>query len=88
MTNRAGFPPGEAKEDWAILRALSDVLGKKLPFDSLAQLRAQALCATIRISPASTRSRRAIAADLAELARARRQAGQGASSPRRSRIST
>ncbi|QDZ02866.1 NADH-quinone oxidoreductase subunit G [Nitratireductor mangrovi] len=41
MTNRAGFAPGEAKEDWAILRALSDVLGKKLPFDSLQQLRAQ-----------------------------------------------
>ncbi|EYS91986.1 NADH dehydrogenase (quinone), G subunit [Bartonella bacilliformis str. Heidi Mejia] len=39
MTNRAGFAPGEAKEDWAILRALSDVLGKKLPFDSLSQLR-------------------------------------------------
>ncbi|GLS28505.1 NADH-quinone oxidoreductase subunit G [Mesorhizobium albiziae] len=39
QTNRAGFAPGEAKEDWAILRALSDVLGKKLPFDSLAQLR-------------------------------------------------
>ncbi len=38
-TNRAVFPPGEAKEDWAILRALSDVLGHKLPFDSLAQLR-------------------------------------------------
>ena len=41
MTNRAGFAPGEAKEDWAILRALSDVLGRKLPFDSLAQLRAR-----------------------------------------------
>jgi NADH-quinone oxidoreductase subunit G len=40
-TARAGFAPGEAKEDWAILRALSDVLGKKLPFDSLAQLRQQ-----------------------------------------------
>ncbi len=40
-TNRAGFAPGEAKEDWAILRALSDVLGKRLPFDSLAQLRAK-----------------------------------------------
>ncbi|WP_026501329.1 NADH-quinone oxidoreductase subunit NuoG [Bartonella vinsonii] len=39
MTNRAGFAPGEAKEDWAILRALSDVLGRKLPFDSLFQLR-------------------------------------------------
>ncbi|MBD9372043.1 NADH-quinone oxidoreductase subunit G [Rhizobium sp. ARZ01] len=41
MGNRAGFAPGEAREDWAILRALSDVLGKKLPFDSLAQLRAK-----------------------------------------------
>ena len=40
MANRAGFPPGEAKENWAILRALSDVLGKTLPFNSLAQLRA------------------------------------------------
>ena len=40
MANRAAFPPGDAREDWAILRALSDVLGRKLPFDSLAQLRA------------------------------------------------
>ena len=40
MTARAGFPPGEARDDWAILRALSDVLGAKLPFDSLTDLRA------------------------------------------------
>src|ERR1700680_1386475 len=39
MANRASFPPGEAREDWAIIRALSDVLGKKLPYDSLAALR-------------------------------------------------
>jgi NADH-quinone oxidoreductase subunit G len=39
MAGRASFPPGEAREDWAILRALSDVLGHKLPYDSLAQLR-------------------------------------------------
>ncbi len=39
--NRAGFAPGEAKEDWAIIRALSDVLDKKLPFDSLSALRQQ-----------------------------------------------
>jgi NADH-quinone oxidoreductase subunit G len=39
MANRAGFPPGEAREDWAILRALSEVLGAKLPFDSLGALR-------------------------------------------------
>ena len=41
VANRAGFAPGDAKEDWAILRALSDVLGHRLPFDSLAQLRAK-----------------------------------------------
>jgi NADH-quinone oxidoreductase subunit G len=39
MANRAAFPPGDAREDWAIIRALSDVLGKKLPFDSLGALR-------------------------------------------------
>ncbi len=41
MGNRAGFAPGDAREDWAIIRALSDVLGKKLPFDSLGALRAK-----------------------------------------------
>jgi NADH-quinone oxidoreductase subunit G len=39
IANRAAFPPGEAREDWAILRALSDMLGKKLPYDSLTALR-------------------------------------------------
>ncbi|MDQ2893597.1 MAG: NADH-quinone oxidoreductase subunit NuoG [Pseudomonadota bacterium] len=36
---RAVFPPGDAREDWTILRALSEVLGHTLPFDSLAGLR-------------------------------------------------
>jgi NADH-quinone oxidoreductase subunit G len=39
MGDRATFPPGDAREDWAILRALSAVLGQTLPFDSLAGLR-------------------------------------------------
>jgi NADH-quinone oxidoreductase subunit G len=39
LAKRANFPPGSAREDWAILRALSDVLRHKLPFDSLAGLR-------------------------------------------------
>lgn len=43
LGERAAFPPGDAREDWAILRALSDVLDQKLPYDNLAQLRA-ALC--------------------------------------------
>ncbi|MFN3451398.1 MAG: NADH-quinone oxidoreductase subunit NuoG [Sphingorhabdus sp.] len=38
---RAVFPPGDAREDWAIFRALSDVLGKRLPFDSLEALRVE-----------------------------------------------
>ena len=38
---RAVLPPGEAKEDWAILRALSGVMDKTLPFDSLGALRRQ-----------------------------------------------
>ncbi|WP_294357493.1 NADH-quinone oxidoreductase subunit NuoG [uncultured Sphingomonas sp.] len=37
---RAGFPPGDAREDWAIFRALSDKLGKTLSFDTLEELRA------------------------------------------------
>jgi NADH-quinone oxidoreductase subunit G len=44
MAARAAFPPGNAREDWAILRALSETLGHRLPFDSLPQLR-QALFA-------------------------------------------
>ncbi|MBI3434899.1 MAG: NADH-quinone oxidoreductase subunit G [Proteobacteria bacterium] len=40
MTARAAFPPGDAREDWAIMRALSEVLGCKLAYDSLAMLRA------------------------------------------------
>ncbi len=36
---RAAFPPGEAKEDWAIIRALSGALDMTLPFDSLGALR-------------------------------------------------
>ena len=39
LTVRASFPPGEAKEDWAIIRALSEALGKTLPFNSLDQVR-------------------------------------------------
>ncbi len=41
MGFRAVFPKGEAKEDWSILRALSERLGAKLPYDTLDQLRAK-----------------------------------------------
>ena len=39
LAMRASFPPGDAKENWAILRALSAELGATLPYDSLAALR-------------------------------------------------
>lgn len=39
MGFRAVFPKGEAREDWAILRALSERVGDKLPYDSLDELR-------------------------------------------------
>ena len=39
MTSRAAFAPGDAKEDWAIIRALSSHLGVTLGFDSLSDLR-------------------------------------------------
>ena len=41
LARRAVFPPGEAREDWKILRALSGALGRPLPFDALRELRRQ-----------------------------------------------
>ena len=40
MAQRAAFPPGDAREGWAIIRALSGALGAALPFNSLNELRA------------------------------------------------
>jgi NADH-quinone oxidoreductase subunit G len=45
LAYRAGFAPGEAKENWAILRALSAELGATLPYDSLAALRTALIAA-------------------------------------------
>ncbi|TXL76689.1 NADH-quinone oxidoreductase subunit G [Vineibacter terrae] len=39
LAKRAGFPPGDAREDWAVLRALSAALGQALPYDTLDQVR-------------------------------------------------
>jgi NADH-quinone oxidoreductase subunit G len=41
MTARSIFPPGEAREDWTIIRALSAALGQALPFDTVTELRAK-----------------------------------------------
>ncbi len=40
VASMAAFPPGEAREDWKILRAVSAALGTALPYDSLEDLRA------------------------------------------------
>jgi len=39
-SEKAAFAPGEAREDWTILRAVSELAGKPLPFDTFGQLRA------------------------------------------------
>ena len=41
LGRRAGYPPGDAREDWSILRALSERLGKTLSYDTLAQVRSR-----------------------------------------------
>jgi NADH-quinone oxidoreductase subunit G len=64
MTARASFPPGDAREDWAILRALSDTLGSTLPWNSLDELRA----AMYKAAPHLARLDQVEKADTAELA--------------------
>ena len=39
MANKANFPPGQAKENWAIIRAISDYLKVTLPYNNLFELR-------------------------------------------------
>jgi NADH-quinone oxidoreductase subunit G len=41
IARRAVYPPGDAREDWTILRALSERMGKTLPYDTLDQVRAR-----------------------------------------------
>jgi NADH-quinone oxidoreductase subunit G len=47
---RASFPPGEGKENWAILRAVSEKLGATLPYDSLPQLRQKLVAAAPQLA--------------------------------------
>ncbi len=59
LGRRATFPPGDAREDWAIIRALSAAIGRKLPFDTLGELRRKlrdahpGLAEIDRLSPAA-----------------------------------
>ena len=87
MANRAAFPPGEAREDWAIIRALSDVLGKKLPYDSLQALR-QAMFKAVPHLMRIDQIEPGKAADVKRASGQGRQRRQDAVQDRRSRIST
>ena len=87
MAARAAFPPGDAREDWAILRALSDVLGRKLPYDSLAATAARRCSRRIRISQRIDQIAAGDAADVTTARGARRHARQGAVRARRSTTS-
>lgn len=57
MTARAIFPPGDAREDWAILKALSDALGKPLPFETLQELRGKMYAAAPQLAQLDTLER-------------------------------
>jgi NADH-quinone oxidoreductase subunit G len=82
MANRAAFPPGDAREDWAILRALSGELGHTLPYDSLAQLR-QALFATY---PHFMRIDQIVAGDAADIQKLAKLGGAADKAPLRSSV--
>jgi NADH-quinone oxidoreductase subunit G len=82
MATRASFPPGDAREDWAILRALSDVLGTRLPYDSLAALR-QAL---FKAHPHFLRIGQIAPADAADLRKLAAHGGNSERVPFRSSI--
>ena len=82
MTQRASYPPGDAREDWAILRALSDQLGSTLPWNTLDELRK----AMYRIAPQLMRLDQRVAADVAELADLARDEGAMSSEPFRSPV--
>jgi NADH-quinone oxidoreductase subunit G len=77
MAGRASFPPGEAREDWAILRALSDLLGRKLPYDSLGELRR----AMFKAHPHLQRLDQIAPADRSDIARLAALGGTPAKTP-------
>ena len=86
VTERAVFPPGDAKEDWAIIRALSAQAGHTLPYDTLAALRAAMYAAAPQLARIG-----AVEAAPRDALDAARQEGLAASRPspslRRCRIS-
>jgi NADH-quinone oxidoreductase subunit G len=80
MTAVAAKPPGSAKEDWAIIRALSAATGHTLPFDTLAALRS----AMYRLAPSLMRLSTVTPADAAGVAPLARATGTMTAEPFRS----
>ncbi len=60
QTVRAVFAPGDAKEDWTILRALSAEVGQTLPYDTLSALRAAMYKAAPQLAALDTVETRAV----------------------------
>jgi NADH-quinone oxidoreductase subunit G len=82
MTARASFPPGDAREDWAILRALSDALGSTLAWNNLDELRA----AMYKVAPHLMRLDQRTPAGTAQLADLARVEGAVTGEPFRSPV--
>ncbi len=77
LTLKAGFAPGQAKEDWSIVRALSAHAGQTLPYDTLASLRA----AMYTAAPQLARLDSVVAADPAAVGKLSGLGGQMTSAP-------
>ena len=77
MAVKAGFAPGQAKEDWSILRALSAHAGQTLPYDTIGALRA----AMYKIAPTLARLDSVTAADVATIAKLAGLGGSALSLP-------
>jgi NADH-quinone oxidoreductase subunit G len=82
MTQRASFPPGEAREDWAVFRALSDALGATLPWNNLEELRT----AMYKVAPQLMRLDQRTPANAAELADLEKASGSMGGEPFRSPV--
>jgi NADH-quinone oxidoreductase subunit G len=82
LTERASFPPGEAREDWAIFRALSEELGKALPWNNLDELRA----ALYKVAPQLMRIDQRTPAPTNELADLGKAEGAMSAEPFRSSV--
>jgi len=82
MTQRASFPPGEAREDWAIFRALSEVLGSTLPWNTIDELRS----AMYKVAPQLMRLDQRTPAPTNELNDLAKTAGAMAAEPFRSPV--